>query len=773
MTSRFSCRHLCLAIALASGVSAAPVSLAAEVVAPKSYQIPAGPLGEALARFAAEAGISLSYEPALTQGKRSAGLQGSYNVAGGLAQLLVGTGLEAVDNGAGFLLRAGRNADEIMLKPVQVTGEKIARTQERTLSSVKVATSDEIREHGDKSLQDILDRTPGVYTQSGNENWGIRGVPVSGFDDQGPASVNGAVSMLVDDALQSKQMLTFNPLQLWDVDQVEIYRGAQSTTQGRNSLAGAVVIRTKNPTFTPELAVQLNAGKYNERGASALVSGALIDDVVAGRLAVDYQYSDGYIDNKTLHDDANPLKASDVRGKLLIKPSDKAELLLTLAHTVHRTGTNGVDAEDGKPYYYKLFQNTDAYSEITQNAATGKFTYQLDKAWTLTSITSGTWADIDSLLDFDQRATVNQEALRKHEQDVWSQELRLGYTSEGLDAFIGAYYGSVKGDSDEKLVASGLEVLAAKGEVSIRNAALFGEVNWEFVKSWQLIAGLRYDREKNEAKVRYPIDLLGLASDSNANQDKNFNVLLPKIGISHDLTEDQLLGLTWQRGYRSGGVNLRTTTNHAPYDPEYTKTIELSWRGSWLDKTLRTSANVYHTDWDDQQVTFLNANDTRQITNAAESRMQGVELSLEYRVTTRLNVTAGAAYNDTKYKKYIVSGADYSGEPFLFAPKVMGSVGANYTFSNGLLVGTDVVYQSWSPSGYDTGANGEVIGERRSDSAAVVNANAEYAITDNFLVSGYVKNLFDKRYVTNYQGDTGLDVGAPLTFGVAVRYDLR
>lgn len=45
-------------------------------------------------------------------------------------------------------------------------------------------------------------------------------------------------------------------------------------------------------------------------------------------------------------------------------------------------------------------------------------------------------------------------------------------------------------------------------------------------------------------------------------------------------------------------------------------------------------------------------------------------------------------------------------------------------------------------------------------------------MSDHFLVNGYVKNVFDKRYITNNQSDTGMDVGAPLTFGVAVRYDM-
>jgi outer membrane receptor protein involved in Fe transport len=51
--------------------------------------------------------------------------------------------------------------------------------------------------------------------------------------------------------------------------------------------------------------------------------------------------------------------------------------------------------------------------------------------------------------------------------------------------------------------------LVADGDVRIRNAAVFGEANWEFVDRWQLHGGLRYDREKNETEFNYIDPLSG------------------------------------------------------------------------------------------------------------------------------------------------------------------------------------------------------------------------------------------------------------------------
>lgn len=674
------------------------------------------------------------------------------------------------------------------LSTVIVTGEKIARSEEKTLSSVEVVTADELREHGDQNMQDVMAHTPGVTTQSGNENWGIRGVPVSGFDEQGAATMNGAISVFVDGAVQPHRLATLNPLGLWDVEQVEIFRGAQSTTQGRNSLAGAVVLNTNDPVFRSEAAVQANVGKYGEQGASALANGVLVDGKVAGRIAVDYQTEDGYFRNETLDNDANPMKSVNARGKLRIQPTDKLDVLLTLARTELSEGTNGVHAEEGRPEYFSIYQNSEEEDQIDQNTAIAEITYALSNAWTLTSLTAATQTEYRSVLDYDQGPESMNEVLREHEQQLASQEFRMAYEADRFTGFVGVYFGTHTNDIDDRLkfdevdvVEFGLEDpigLKVDGDVNIENQAIFGEANWEFVDRWQLISGLRYDRETNDTEVDY-FDPLGFATVSHAEQEQTFNELLPKLGISHELTENQLLGLVWQRGYRGGGVDLSISTGHHPYDPEYTDTIELSWRGAWLDKKLRTSANLYHTDWKDQQVEVSDANGIGTIVNASKARMQGLEFSTDYQLSRSLRFMLGAAYNKAEYVDFTyrfvdwdveeLRGQDLSGQRFPFAPEYKVTVGGLYTFASGLQVGADVTHQADSVT-LATNDAGEIT-ERPNDSATLVNLNADYLMTDNLSLRGYVKNALDKKYIVNNQGDDMLDVGAPRTLGMAARYD--
>ncbi|EML5885152.1 TonB-dependent receptor, partial [Pseudomonas aeruginosa] len=76
---------------------AAPDLLAAEAPAAssaRSYDITPGPLGRTLSAFASDNGVSLAFDPALTEGRRSVALRGRYAPLEALHRLLLGSGLE-------------------------------------------------------------------------------------------------------------------------------------------------------------------------------------------------------------------------------------------------------------------------------------------------------------------------------------------------------------------------------------------------------------------------------------------------------------------------------------------------------------------------------------------------------------------------------------------------------------------------------------------------------------------------------------------------------
>jgi len=776
-----------LRVALCGFILAASPSLvmadSPKAIAEKQrYQLAPGPLGHVLAEFAALTGTRLSFDPALVANLKSDGLQGYYSVNEGFDTLLKGSDFALDDKGgqqyslkkvakvsssAAPTTSAHESVDT--LPEVTVQGEKITRKLSETYSSVAVATAQDIRTHGDQSLSDIMARTPGVYTQSRNETWGIRGVPVTGFDDQGPLSLNNAVSVFVDGALQTSSMVTMSPLSSWDMKQVEVYRGAQSTVQGRNALAGAVIMQTNDPEFKNALTLQGNLGNYYQQGGALAANAVLVPEVLAGRFALNVQNEDGYIRNSFLGNNADPRRSINARGKLLLLAGEKTEALLTLAHTDYHAGSNGVTQLNNQPQYYRLNQNTDAFDAVQQNEATLKLTYQLSQPWLLTSITSGTNASYQSLLDFDQRSNASQEADRHHQTRLFSQEFRATYQGDTIKAHAGVYYGysRVKFNDGLRIVGVG-DVLQANGSSQIRNQAIFGEINWDLDQHWQAIAGLRYDHEKNQAKVDYPLDLLAFSPVTQADEQKSFGALLPKAGVNYIWSPTQRTGFVVQRGYRGGGVNMRVPSDHRPYDAEFTTTYEFSYRGSWPEYGLKTFANLYYTDWKNQQVRQYDApTDSLYVSNAARSRMRGLEVSTEYAINSEWQMIAGAAYNHTEYLDFINSdGLNMRGKQFTMAPRTKVNLGVNYHLGNQWLFNVDTVYQDSSPSVY------LLTETRRNDSVVLVNANASYRLNPRTTLNAFVRNLFDREYITNNSTGNVLDVGAPRLFGVALKLEI-
>ena len=272
---------------------------------------------------------------------------------------------------------------------------------------------------------------------------GIRGIPIEGLG----AGSSDVISVYVDDVVQSRRSVIFGNQSAWDVEQVEVLRGAQSTVQGRNALAGAIVLKTKDPSYTPSLDTRVTGGSFGYRGASVAAGGALVPGSAAWRLSADYARAAGYLQNEYLGKQANPMRNLDLRGKLLLQPSDRLDALITLAHRHHRQGNQANDQVLANPFDDKLFTNIDAYDQVKQTSLSTKLNYFLDDRWTLTSVTTGSLTPTVSYLDFDQAPTPRPDVLTIDQTDkAITQEFRLSYDKEPLRGHVSVYYSDFRTD---------------------------------------------------------------------------------------------------------------------------------------------------------------------------------------------------------------------------------------------------------------------------------------------------------------------------------------
>ena len=433
--------------------------------------------------------------------------------------------------GAAFADDAATSVDEVV-----VTGEKVNRGLQDTVASVAVVTAQRIEDEAIQNFGDIVNRTVNVSETYGASGFSIRGISNIGVTGAGSG---GLATIYVDGAAIPDHGLNNGPLDMWDVAQVEILRGPQSTLQGRNALAGAVVIRTQEPTWDWSARGRVLLSDAGDRSVAVAGGGPIVADQLAFRIAVEDRESDGFIYNTTRKEDENAREATTIRSSLLFAPATTPGL------TARATWTH----DQRKGGYAYTYARTDVPDASDNRIATGNYPnrskgttdiltfatdYEISDNLTLASVTA--WSRLDLATSFDaDGGPINSEFAVQTETDkTFSQELRLQYQGERLEGLVGAYYANRQVDvaltsrrvvptpsstlfsvlmsppfnlnSSTALMAAGLYVGALpvvpvnfNGVTSdqIETAAIFADGRFELTPQLSLLGGFRYDREEN------------------------------------------------------------------------------------------------------------------------------------------------------------------------------------------------------------------------------------------------------------------------------------
>ncbi len=152
---------------------------------------------------------------------------------------------------------------------------------------------------------------------------GIRGL----FTATGNPAFEQSVGVFSDGVYMSRGRL-YN-LSFIDVERIEVLRGPQGVLNGKNSIAGAINIHSRNPTAEFEAGVDVSYEFENEGYSGlAFVSGPMTDRL-SGRAVVKYQQTGGYLDfPRTGRENQNESEYLNFKGSLLYEPTEAMSLLL-------------------------------------------------------------------------------------------------------------------------------------------------------------------------------------------------------------------------------------------------------------------------------------------------------------------------------------------------------------------------------------------------------------------------------------------------------------
>ena len=220
---------------------------------------------------------------------------------------------------------------------IVVTGERISRSQHETASSVAVIDASLIdSQAASDRIEQVLQMVPNVQLGSGGEGPVIRGQDSTGVVRDLPAFLSGTrprTTIRIDGRSATYYELAFGLTSVWDIGRVEVFRSPQTTTQGRNSIGGAIFVETEEPAFDWQARARLVAGESDTWQTAGVVSGPLIDGQLAFRVSGDLRRSraSSQIVNGAVGIDPNRDDSEIIRIKLLAVPKGLPDTRLSLA----------------------------------------------------------------------------------------------------------------------------------------------------------------------------------------------------------------------------------------------------------------------------------------------------------------------------------------------------------------------------------------------------------------------------------------------------------
>lgn len=426
-------------------------------------------------------------------------------------------------------------AEAVAAPPTEiiVTGEKAERSLQETTTSVGVTTGKRLREENIQTIQEVYQRTANVSETYGASGFSIRGIDQRGVSGGGDAAT---ATVFVDGAPVPQDVLSNGPTDMWDVAQVEIFRGPQSTLQGLNALAGAVHIRTQDPTFGWSLRARAEVSSFDTTQFAVAGGGPVIPGELAFRVSAEKRDSDGYIRNVTRGEPEAPTDTTSIRGKLLWTPS-------ALSGFEARLGYHHFETEGGYLFVYNDASVEDYHdnrintsdfpnsSDVTHDQVTLDLRYDLGGGFSLSSL--GTFTDTDFTRkydgDFSAQSIANSDIAGGAE--IFTQELRLNYESDRLSGLFGLFYynrDQYRKSHQVTLVETPGPTIAAlltpvlgaetAGQVAtlytaalplipvdytsdfpthVETMAVFADGRYRVTDRLSLLGGFRYDRERN------------------------------------------------------------------------------------------------------------------------------------------------------------------------------------------------------------------------------------------------------------------------------------
>lgn len=755
----------------------------------QAWNIPAGALSTALARFGDAATVLIVYDPAQVEGRQSAGLQGSFSVAEGLARLLAGSGLQAVAAERGYTLSSAPPAsdatDEVRLPVLSIQATqggaeaasrgyrgaaagsttRLGLSDRQTPQAITTVTRQQLDDFRLNSVKEALRSAPSVMVEQFETDrtaFTSRGFNIENFEFDGMGQPFSSGVLLGDQDMS-------------EFEQIDVLHGANGLMSGAGNPSATVNFVRKRPTDTFQARLGASAGSWDNRRVDADLSGPLSESGnLRGRLVMAHDKGNSYLDRYS-HE------ANTVAGTLALDLSDADTL--TVGFSQQNSDANGsswgalpmADYAGNRLHYSDRSASTAqpwTYWNIHTQRGFAELAHQFDNGWagklTVTGVSQHQDTKMFYAIPRDAQslyAYINRTTSSEH-QLLGEGQLSGPFTLLGREhsLTLGAAYGRTHHDETGHYKdANGYEVVsfvdALAGAVPQPDLGYTDALNTQLFTDRQksLYAGARFSLADD---LHWIAGARMLSADSDGagygapHQTRVHGEVTPYTGLVYDLTAQWSLYGSWTKIFKPQYVLGSDGRLLAPLDG---KSLEAGLKGNLLEDRLKVTAAVFKTEQRNVPQATGALIGSQYAYQGMDYRSHGIELEASGEVAMGLDLAAGYTFvridNDEgeHARKYVPTHS------------LRGSLTYRLPALPQARIGGRVRWQS----GTELDSSSTV----RQNAYALLDLMASYDIDAHWSTSLNLNNVTDRKYLLSlYQSAGSTNYGAPRNLMASVTW---
>lgn len=572
------------------------------------------------------------------------------------------------------------------LNEVIINANHIPKKLKKATASISIISSSDIQRSNNTNFAPILNRTPGVFMQTGALN--TNRITIRGVGSRNLFGTSKIRAYFKDIPLTNGSgSTTIEDFELASISRFEIIKGAASSIYGAG-LGGTIHLTPQN--------AYLNNSNFNSElsiGSFGLTKGII--NINHGskknsfRAVYSNTHSDGYRENNEYNrqtftvtsnhflsdkDDISFL-VSYVDLKAFIPSSINENTFLNNPETAAFTWKQAKGYEDSKRGIFGVSWNHKYNSNLKQ--ATSIFTSFRDayEPRPFDILKEKVFA-----IGFRSRLLGNGKLFNNNfNWTIGGEFFKDTYTYgtfENLYEDFPAGTGSVEGN----------RLSDFKENRNYYN--IFAEVNYDISEKTSLSIGLNFNKTGYKLNDNFPI------SDTNPDQSGSFkfkNIVSPKIGVSHLLSDNLSIYSNVSHGFSPLSLEetlLPDGQINMDLKPETGWNFEIGTRGSLVKNRLQYNVSIYQLDIKNLLVSRRVAQNQYIGINAGRTQHKGLELDLNYKWTTKetflIRTFLNYTLNNFTFKEFIDDTNDFSGNDLTGVPTDIFNAGIDFDSEFGI-----------------------------------------------------------------------------------------